>query len=567
MRTQVRTALYGSLLALFVMAACTGSSNFAEPAGDVARGDDGAPPADGDSGDGSADVEPLPDGDREEGGVDGVVLDSDAEDAPDVADMRVDADPVDVTVIDPPSGWNFRHIRVWDFGRGRDYLRHPDDRAAAWDFFASHVDVAEADTLVAVEELHRRNPAMRVFHYDVDITACIHVGCVPNSVPRADPPGAEERFYLHYSEETELFFRYITGATDSMTVPGCTADELRRECRVRTAIWEDQRWVYNPGAEGFAEWHAGILLQRAEPYDGVFLDEHGPGLALSDDVVSGGGILEYGGRTQYEVTEDYNAHLTAALAVYNRAFAATGRFVVINGANWSLRDPLMMNQIAAAGGTVMEFQHRPDAYDGASDFERAIRNSDWLLERGALIDLFDSPCRDLDAFGYTSPGLYSSPFARWQMWRLAAYYLMREMPDGSSGSGIVFFDPNLCMNFVDHERALDFIDEWLPAYEVDFGDPDGPRDPRPFASGASPVPCPGQASVATWGVLSRSYDDGNALVLVRPRDRWDCRNYGDETAVTIPLPEPMRLLRDDGTFAPDSPSIVLRNGEAAILLR
>lgn len=464
-------------------------------------------------------------------------------------------------------GRNFRHIWIWDFGRGRDYIGDFADRETAVDFFAAHVDVTEVASPEAAAALRARNPDIRVFGYDLDLTACKHERCgSPDAPPLDDPPGAAESYYLHFSEDTELRLSFVDGTTRDVLVPGCV-DDIGPDCRVQVAVWLDVRWVYYPGDAGFRTWMAERLLANAELYDGAFLDEHGPGLATTDIVLSGGGILEYGGRTRQDAAADFNADLVEALSEYQRVFAARDKFIAINGANWSLRHPLVIDQVAAAKGVVMEFQHRVDAFDGVSDYGAALANVDRLVQAGALIDLYDAPCRDLVAFDYTSAGLYSSPFARWQMWRLASYYMMREMPEGEPGTGRVFFDPNLCTNFLEPERALDFIDEWLLAYEFDLGDPDGPRDAGPFARGPSGAVCEGEASEAIYGVLSRSYDDGDTLVLVRPRDRWDCVGYGDDTAATLELPSAMRLLLDDGSFAPASSTIDLRNGEAAILVR
>jgi hypothetical protein len=42
--------------------------------------------------------------------------------------------------------------------------------------------------------------------------------------------------------------------------------------------------------------------------------------------------------------------------------------------------------------------------------------------------------------------------------------------------------------------------------------------------------------------------------------------YGDDTAVEVPLPKPMRLLHRDGTLGAPVRSVQLRNVDAAIFL-
>ncbi|MCP4199598.1 MAG: hypothetical protein GY762_20830 [Proteobacteria bacterium] len=465
--------------------------------------------------------------------------------------------------IPAPTDPNYAHINIWDFGRGLDYIDDPAIRAKAYDFYASHIDVTESERDgEGVNELHQRNPNIRVFRYQTDLTACQHVGCHKDRGVVDDPPGAKESFYLHFSEDTEVPVDFVEGGGDTVVITGCSG-QITKECRVQTAIWDDYRWVYNQKNPEFRTWMANRFLDLAENWEGIFLDEHRPGFAFSwPDDATGGGIVEFDGKTGAEIEEEFNAELVTTLGVYKETLAAEGKFIVINGADWSTSSTLMMDQIKAVGGTVTEFFHRPNRFDGAYWYRNALDNIDELVAAGALVDLYDAPCREPENSGFT-PGNYSSAVARWHMWRLASYYLAREIPDGSVNAGRVYFDPSLCIRFLDLEHVLDFIDAWLPAYEVDVGAPDGPRDAELFASGPSPAACGG----AEYGVLSRSYDDGGVLILVRPRDRYDCNVFGDDTVVTVNLPTPMRLLWDDGTLSDPLSSIELRNAEAAILFK
>jgi hypothetical protein len=105
----------------------------------------------------------------------------------------------------------------------------------------------------------------------------------------------------------------------------------------------------------------------------------------------------------------------------------------------------------------------------------------------------------------------------------------------------------------------------LPAYEVNVGLPDGPRNPI-YAQGT------GSWCNNYWGgpiqytIFSRSFDNGNVLVLLRSQDNSLCRQYGDNSGVAITIDPPRYLLRQDGTFpAQPSNTVMLRQSEAAIL--
>ena len=67
------------------------------------------------------------------------------------------------------------------------------------------------------------------------------------------------------------------------------------------------------------------------------------------------------------------------------------------------------------------------------------------------------------------------------------------------------------------------------------------------------------------GKLLINKDKYSHVLDKSPKDRWDCAVYGDETAVTVNLPKPMRLLFEDGSLSDFLSSIELRNAEAAIL--
>jgi hypothetical protein len=68
-----------------------------------------------------------------------------------------------------------------------------------------------------------------------------------------------------------------------------------------------------------------------------------------------------------------------------------------------------------------------------------------------------------------------------------------------------------------------------------------------------------------YKIYGREY--AHALVLVRPKGYWDCTDYGERAAVTVSLPTPMRLLREDGTLSEPASTVRIKNAEAAILMK
>lgn len=70
-----------------------------------------------------------------------------------------------------------------------------------------------------------------------------------------------------------------------------------------------------------------------------------------------------------------------------------------------------------------------------------------------------------------------------------------------------------------------------------------------------------EGEVYTETVFARNFTKG--LVLVRPNSGG---GYGDDTASTVALPRPLRLVSPDGTVSERLQRIRLRNAEAAILV-
>jgi hypothetical protein len=139
---------------------------------------------------------------------------------------------------------------------------------------------------------------------------------------------------------------------------------------------------------------------------------------------------------------------------------------------------------------------------------------------------------------------------RMQLATLAYYYLIA--------------DPNstMLMFYGGFEPNTTWSRHWCPAVSFDVGQPTGKWSV--FASGPDPA-SPG----LTYRIYQRQYE--NALVLYKPlsyaRGAKASASLGNETSTSHHLPRTGRPLSADGTLGPPITSIILRNGEATILVK
>ena len=275
--------------------------------------------------------------------------------------------------------------------------------------------------------------------------------------------------------------RFSDGSVEAVSITGCP-DQAIPECRVKTAVGTELRWIYNPGNADFQKW----MIERLggwmadHGYDGVFLDGHGPGVPIEwpEDAV-GGRILEYDLAVE-EAAVNYNSALVEALDFYRTELADDGKFIFIYGGPACSDDELFEEQIIAAGGTF--FNVTPAGFDGADYYRKALDRIHELAESGVFVNLHDSLCgeaeHEIEEEGFT-PGNYATSMGRWNMWRLASYYLAREKTEVSGNTGTIYFDANLCIPCDDQEHGLEIIDDrWLRAYEAGRGDPGRPAGCR-----------------------------------------------------------------------------------------
>ena len=471
-----------------------------------------------------------------------------------------------------PVSPHWRHIHVLDFGREVKYLPYGATRAAGDEWYARHVDAMEVGKSTFVNaypgaqaaQMRERNPGLRTFAYDYDLTACQHQGCVADGAINRAEADLPEDHYLHFATDTRLRFVDLQGRTvDTLSIPGCPAPRPpSRASRVQVWIWKDARWVFNPKSAAWRRWYADHLLREldgdpASPADsvgGLCLDEHGPGFAnalgigVHTIVLSGGAIREYGGRVPRsaraggydELDRVYDGDVVSWLTYLHQRFDAGGRTLRINIGEYFL-DSLGLAQALAAGGATTERLHGATRLRrGAAQYRELIAGVRRMVAAGATVDLNCAVCDSGPP--QFPPGNYKSGAERYRMWNLASYYLLKER---AGDRGIVYFDPNLCIR-ADSRAPLSFEDEWLKAYEVDVGQP---RDST-AAWPAGPAP-----------IFARRYD--RARVLLRAPDTG--ADSGDATAWPVPLDRPMLLLRGDGSLAAPADTVRLRSAEGVIL--
>lgn len=455
-------------------------------------------------------------------------------------------------LVQPPAAQSphWPHIHIADFGRALPYTGDPAIRTAGYDWFSSHIDLAEAHGNVS--EFRSRNPNIQIFAYQLDLYV----------IQNPDAANLPESYFLHFSEDTQLrFYGLDRREIATITIPGCPApNPVTINCRVQVYNWSDKGWIFNLGDVQFQTWKTQQMMTNiGRSSNGVFLDAHGPGFTLSHSwgnqtvAISGSGIREYGGqRPGPDLDRSYNAAMVIWLDYVYTQFKQVGKFVIVNVAGYML-DSLSIDQFMAGRGLDTEFMHRPDTWAGAYQYQQFADLINDLSSRGGIVDLHGTWCYQGPS-GYT-PGNYSSPLGRYRMWRLASYYQVKE-PVGSPG--MVYFNTAFCSNTT--IRVQDDPTEWLPAYQVNVGQPTG--DTVTYQQGTAGIassdsrPCP-------YTVFSRSYT--NAMILVRSKDFWDCTDYGDAASVTVTLPSPGQLLKEDGSLGPQITSIRLRNAEAAIV--
>lgn len=276
----------------------------------------------------------------------------------------------------------------------------------------------------------------------------------------------------------------------------------------------------DPGWRAFAMQRVQSL--RAQGFAGAFYDVFGRGL-LGKAFSSAEGDSIW-----------YRTALTGELA----AERATGAVLIINTASYDF--PFDSLCILAAGGAHLERTNYPLGQNlaGGLFFWRWI---DHMVAAGAHRLEFVSNLAWTDNVP-ASVGNDVTPMGREKMAEYASYLMVKD-----TGS-VVSFAPD---NYWNQSPAT----HWLPAWDSALGAPLTVR--ALVASGTDPV---GQK----YQVWSRLY--GKALVVMRTAVGAIPANYGDSSAVSVPLGTTGRLLRSDGTTAPPASTVRLRAGEGVVVL-
>jgi hypothetical protein len=109
--------------------------------------------------------------------------------------------------------------------------------------------------------------------------------------------------------------------------------------------------------------------------------------------------------------------------------------------------------------------------------------------------------------------------------------------------------------------ATSWSQHWSAAMAYNVGQPLSTWSVR--ATGLDP-----SNSALTYKVYQRTYS--NALILYKPlsyrASPYTVGTAADNTATTLSLGGNYRMLRNDGTLGPVVTSVVLRNGEGAVLV-
>ncbi|MCI0432992.1 MAG: hypothetical protein L0271_04990 [Gemmatimonadetes bacterium] len=399
------------------------------------------------------------------------------------------------------------HMRV---GATDYWIHYQGARAPAlWDWAAAHVDHVVGGS---VEEYKKRNPTIRSMVYNL-VWA-----------PRQSDVQAMEDWLRTNGYDPESAYLHTAGSVRSTAT------------RLAARIWDSDRYLTHPGDPGFRAWKQAQASQltavrtTGQRFDGLFIDELGTG------VIEGrvpAATLEFASRDGY-----YGA-FRELLALMREATPA--KLIEVNIAQYSRPEDLA--QANVAGMAMTEIANTPYAEMEAvwSYVERLVADGTVVhLSTGVTAATKNQPRRDMN------PGNSASVAERVLLFEYASYLMVidPQRPDG------LYFN-------IYGTGTVPMESVWLRAFESDIGRANEPR--RILQSGTDP----NGRDYRIWG---REFD--HALVLARPKGKYDYEQYGNQTAVQVQLPPgPWRLLMGSGAVMGPLTAVDLRNGEAAILLR
>jgi hypothetical protein len=388
----------------------------------------------------------------------------------------------------------------------------PKDREATLAFLAPRVDAVMSGPMDAWRRL---NPTIHTYpyalQYEVVQSEVAHKGWNLNT---SFSPDMQQWYAKHPQYDYESAFLHRGGHDSTHRVA------------FKNESW---RWLINPGDAGSRAYQADRLARIARGYSGVFLDEFGGPM--------------YGAIKPTDEFATGAEYLAAEAQLLAQAHAAMApKILLINIAEyWTPTDSAI---VVAGGGAQLERTN----YPFTDRTEGRWTEIDHLLASGVYTEFVATI--SYTEWGWVqknrptfNPGLYGSRTERGQMAQLASYY----MAVGKDAQQLSFDQQNYW------NVRPDTV--WARAVEVDVGHPLRAR--HVIASGSDPK---GQK----YRIYAREFE--HALVLIRPAIDWRPTVYGDDTAIEIPLPKPMRLLHRDGTLGSPVQSVKLRNVDAAIFL-
>jgi len=361
----------------------------------------------------------------------------------------------------------------------------------------------------------------------------------------------------------------------SLVNPKATA-RFKYQARIPTYYWAPERFVSNLGNYHWRVVNANYIellatnLHNGVSYDGIFEDNctfndgsTSPAPWRHDKKLghytlnSGGHVIEYPGETPgIQFTKD---HLATDDAAYKK-LKSLGKILVGNSSQYYADNPnynfppverISISNGTAGGyfasnihdGTFREFWMVPKAsisYQGEwSDPVQGLKSQ---------VNYANNLCVTGNKMGFfhvrssenTNPPDF--PVERERMYSLAYFYLAND----NKNAHFVFTQGN---NFSSYW--------WWKAIEYDIGNPLG--GVNIWANGTDSA---GQS----YYVYSREYS--KALILVKPKPKWDSKFYDSDSPMTThKLSGTYQRLNYDGTLGGPISQISLRNIEAAILIK
>lgn len=411
----------------------------------------------------------------------------------------------------------------------------PPTTEAGWQFEASKLDMAIHSTHIA--GLRARNSDMCLLKYMllnyVIITDTDQLNEL-QSFAAANGYDFESAF-LHYYDNTTA-----TGNGQSFTVPGYgggSATSLS-QARVKSYIWADWSWVYNPKSplvRKFLGYYYRKQMTTGNKPDGIFVDFIMPVNYYIPPASSGGRVIEYGNKKQSEIKTEYRNDIADVFAEVNTIMGNDSVF----GDRYLLPNIGYINQDESVGfsadGILTEFW--------IQEVQNTIEYSYDLAKRIAAAGKILIYSQGTAGPMVPSAGNYKNADDRHQMYALTNYWIAKQ------GNSTYY-----------QQKAPDgyplLSSFWCKAREFDVGTPIDPLY-SVWKTGTD-------SANQNYTIYKREYT--KALMLSRPKVGYTYSDYSTPSQ-TYDLGGSYKLLHSDGTLGPTITNIKLAMGEAVTLLK